>query len=338
MMRGARPRLMLLAAVAALAAAGTHAMPPLTPITPITPITQITPATPLQKPFVFGVIGHPLQHGRDEAVLKHAISDASQSYPAFVVATGIKAANEPCSDKLYAQRRALLNESSGPMVVSLAGSDWSACLNSAGRSNAIERLNRLREVFYADGESLGIRRIQVTRLSSTAKFRSYAENAHWEVNKVLFATINLPANNNHYRPEAGRNSEYEDRLVANRAWLHRLFALAERQKMHGLVLFSDGDPGVTAEEGFSLLPSFQTKQDGFAEVRKQIRTLAEKYKGKVLLVDAQSAQTGAQHAEPAIQWRGNVGHVNMAADWAEVRVTPGAAALFTIKGGSASSD
>lgn len=326
MMRGARPRLLLLAAVTALAAAGARAMPP------------ITPATPSQKPFVFGVIGHPLQHGRDEAVLKRAIADASQSYPAFVVATGIKAATEPCSDKLYAQRRALLNESSGPMVVSLAGSDWSACLNSAGRSNAIERLNRLREVFYADGESLGIRRIQVTRLSSTAKFRSYAENAHWEVNKVLFATINLPANNNHYRPEAGRNSEYEDRLVANRAWLHRLFAMAERQKMQGLVLFSDGDPGVTAEEGFSLLPSFQTKQDGFAEVRKQIRAMAEKYKGKVLLIDAQAAQAGAQHAEPAIQWRGNVGHVNMAADWAEVRVMPGAAALFTIKGGSAGSD
>ncbi|WP_432379917.1 hypothetical protein [Duganella sp. P38] len=323
MMRTARPRRVLLAAALALAAAGAHAAPPITPM---------APATPPQKPFAFGVIGHPLQHGRDEAVLKRALVEASQNYPAFVVATGIKAASEPCSDKLYAQRRALLNESSGPMVVSLAGSDWSACLNSAGRSNAIERLNRLRELFYADSESLGVRRIQVTRLSSTAKFRSYAENAHWEVNKVLFATINLPANNNHYRPEAGRNSEYEDRLVANRAWLHRLFALAERQKMAGLVLFSDGDPGVTAEESFSLLPSFQSKQDGFAEVRKQIRTMAAKYKGKVLLIDAQA---GAQNGEPAIQWRGNVGHVNMAADWAEVRVTPGAAALFSIKGGSA---
>ena len=173
----------------------------------------------------------------------------------------------------------------------------------------------------------------MTRLSSTAKFRSYAENAHWEYGKVLFATINLPANNNHFRAEAGRNSEYEDRLVANRAWLHRLFTLAARQKMHGLVLFSDGDPRVTAEEGFSLLSSFQSKQDGFAEVRKQIRGMAEKYKGKVLLIDAQRGAAGA--GEPAIQWRGNVGHLNMSADWAEVQVAPGAATLFTIKGGGA---
>ncbi|TFW18699.1 hypothetical protein [Duganella callida] len=287
-----------------------------------------------QAAFQFSVIGHPLQQGRDEAALRRAIADAAQGAPAFVVATGIKAASEPCSDKLYAQRRALLNESAAPMIVSLAGSDWAACLNSAGRSNAIERLNRLREVFYVDGESLGARRIQVTRLSSSAKFRSYAENMHWEYNKVLFATINLPANNNHYLPAAGRNSEYEDRLVANRAWLHRLFTLAERQKMHGLVLFSEGDARVTVDEGFSLLSSFSAKQDGFAEVRKQIRALAEKYQGKVLLVDAQPAAANAAGAEPAIQWRGNLGHLNMAAEWAEVRVTPGAAALFSLKGGS----
>jgi hypothetical protein len=282
-------------------------------------------APPAPRGFQFGVIGHAFRNNQDEAALKRAIAEATQGNPAFVVATGIKAATEPCSDKLYAQRRALLDESAQPMIVSLAGSDWSACLNSAGRSNAIERLNRLRELFYGDGESLGARRIQLTRLSSTAKFRSYAENAHWEYGKVLFATINLPANNNHYRPEAGRNSEYEDRLVANRAWLHRLFTLAARQKMQGLVLFSDGDVGVQAEEGFSLLPSFQSKQDGFAEPRRQIRTMAEKFKGKVLLIDT-TART-----ETGIQWRGNVGHMSLASEWAEVKVAPGTTTLFSIE-------
>lgn len=292
-------------------------------------------AKPVAAPrgFQFGVIGHAFKAAPDEAVLKRAIADATQADPAFIVATGIKSANEPCSDRLYAQRRALLDESAPPLIVSLAGSDWNACLNSAGRSNAIERLNRLRELFYGDGESLGARRIPLTRLSSTAKFRSYAENAHWEYGKVLFATVNLPANNNHFRPEAGRNSEYEDRLVANRAWLHRLFTLAARQKMHGLVLFSDGDVGLQQEEGFSLLPNFQSKQDGFAEPRRQIQAMAEKFKGKVLLIDAQN--NVAAGTEPAIHWRGNVGHLSLGAEWAEVRVAPDAATLFSIKGGGA---
>jgi hypothetical protein len=289
------------------------------------------------KGFQFAVIGHPFKNGADEAPLKRAITAAMQASPAFIVATGIKGDKEPCSDRLYAARHTILDDAAAPVVVSLAGSDWSACLNSAGRSNAIERLNRLRELFYGEPESLGAHRIPLSRLSSTAKFRSYAENAHWEYGKVLFATINLPANNNHYRPEAGRNSEYEDRLVANRAWLHRLFTLAARQKMHGLVLFSDGAIGVQEEEGFSLLPSFESKHDGFAEPRRQINTLAKKFKGKVLLVDTQiQAQIGAAgRTEPAIDWRGNVGHLSVAADSANVRVNPDAAALFTIKGGGA---
>ena len=278
--------------------------------------------------FQFGVIGHSFKSGADEAVLKHAIAGANHANPAFVVATGVKAATEPCTDKLYASRHALLDASSAPMVVSLAGSDWSACLNSAGRSNAIDRLNRLRELFYRDSETLGTKRLPVTRLSSSAKFRSYAENAHWQVGQVLFATINLPANNNHFRPEAGRNSEYEDRLVANRAWLHRLFTLAVRQKLEGLVLFSDGDVGLEAEPGFSLLQRFETRRDGFAEPRKQIKTLAAKFKGKVLLVDTQIVKEAAK--EPSIHWQGNVGHLNLAADWTEVRVAPASATLFTI--------
>jgi hypothetical protein len=319
MMRALRSRRAMLCAALVVVSAVAHAAPP--------------------KPrgFQFGVIGHAFQVSEDEAALKRAIADATQANPAFIVATGIKAGSEPCSDKLYAQRRALLDESAQPMIVSLAGSDWSACLNSAGRSNAIERLNRLRELFYGDGESLGARRIPLTRLSSTAKFRSYAENAHWEYGKVLFATVNLPANNNHYRPEAGRNSEYEDRLVANRAWLHRLFTLAARQKMQGLVLFSDGDVGLPqADEGFSLLPRFQSKQDGFAEPRRQILAMAEKFKGKVLLVDAQKiAAAGATGSEPVIHWSGNLGHLSLGAEWAEVHVAPGAATLFTIKGSGA---
>jgi len=281
--------------------------------------------------FQFAVIGHNFRSSAEETPLRQAITGAAQQAPAFIVATGIKAASEPCSDSLYAQRRSLLNDSSAPLIVALAGSDWSACQNSAGRSAAVERLNRLRELFYGDAASLGARRLTVTRQSGTAKFRNYAENAHWQVGKVLFATINLPANNNHYRTEAGRNSEYEDRLVANRAWISRLFALAQRQKLQGLVLFSDGDVSVQETGLLDLLPSLRNKQDGFAEPRRQIRTLAEKFTGQVLLIDAQ----GNPGAEPVITWRANVGHLSLAAWQAEIGVTGGSAPLFTLRASSA---
>jgi len=278
------------------------------------------------RAFQFGVIGHAFKADADEALLKRAISEVSQEKPVFIVATGIKSASEPCSDKLYAQRKEVLDESQRPIIVSPAGSDWTACRNSAGRSNAIERLNRIREVFYPNNLSLGIEPLTLTRLSATAKFRSYAENAYWEHGPVLFATLNLPAKNNHFLLEAGRNSEFEDRLVANRAWLQRLFAMAQRRGVEGIVLFSDGDLGAHVEEGFSLLGGFSEKQDGFTQVRKQVRGLAEKFKGKVLLIDNQ----GDTKTAPAITWRGNLGHLGLGLEWEAVRVQPGGAALFTL--------
>jgi hypothetical protein len=278
----------------------------------------------------FGVIGHSFHDGGGEARLKQAIADESESALAFVVVTGIKGVNEPCSDRLYERRREMFDDARRPMIVAPAASDWSDCKNSAGRSVAIERLNRLRELFFSEPTSLGAHKLPVTRLSSSPRFRSYAENAHWQLGGVLYATINLPANNNHYRPEAGRNSEFEDRLVANRFWLNRLFAMARREKLEAIVLFSEGDvKALTQQTGLrALLGSANGKLDGFDEPRRQIATLAQKFPGKVLLIDTESSRKGP---EPTIEWRGNLGHLSLGSRAVEVKVTPGAASPFTLK-------
>jgi hypothetical protein len=282
----------------------------------------------------FAVIGHSFNDG-GEARLKAAIEEvddkSTAKLPAFVVVTGIKSNKEPCSDKLYQQRRALIDGAKPPMVVLPAGSDWTECRNSAGRSNAIERLNRVRELFYGEADSLGARKLPVTRLSMSPRFRSYAENAHWSVGKVLYATVNLPANNNHYLLEAGRNSEYEDRLVANRFWLNRLFAIARRDKLEAVVLFSEGDVKILSQQPgvlSSLLRRAVPGHDGFAETRRLILGLAQKFPGKVLLVD-----TGvlAKGAKPAIEWRGNLGHLSTGADALEVAVDPASKTLFKLE-------
>ncbi|WP_426190639.1 hypothetical protein [Massilia sp. DWR3-1-1] len=283
----------------------------------------------------FGIIGHSFHAdesaGGGEARLKQALADESEAALAFVVVTGIKGVNEPCSDRLYARRRELLDDARRPVIVLPSSTDWSECKNSAGRSVAIDRLNRLRELFFGEPLSLGVRKLPVTRLSSSAKFRSYAENAHWQVGDVLYATVNLPANNNHFRPEAGRNSEFEDRLVANRFWLNRLFAMAKREKLQAVVLFSEGDVKALAQRtGLrALLDRASSKADGFDVPRRQIATLAAKYEGKVLLVDTDLA---APKAVPAIEWRGNLGHLSLGAQAVEVTVAPGTARLFTLQG------
>ena len=277
----------------------------------------------------FGVVGHSFDKPGDEHFRK-ALAQTSDKSLSFVVVTGIKAAGEPCGDKLYQERRELVEKAKRPVIVLPAGSDWTECRNSAGRTNAIERLNRLRELFHGDPQSLGTKKLALTRLSTSPRFRSYAENAHWTVDSVLYATVNLPANNNHYLAAAGRNSEYEDRLVATRFWLNRLFALARGDKVDAIVLFTEGDVKPLAEPtGLrSLLRRAPSTQDGFAAARKQIQALAQKFDGKVLLVDSAALP---KKAHPRIEWRDNIGHVSVGGEAVEIKVTPGEKALFTVK-------
>jgi hypothetical protein len=276
----------------------------------------------------FAVIGHSFADG-GEAHLKKALDEADDKSTAFVVVTGIKGAKEGCGDKLYQQRRDLIGDARRPAIVVPAASDWTECRNSAGRSNAIERLNRLRELFYAEPQSLGARKLALTRQSMSPRFRSYAENAHWSVGKVLYAVLNLPANNNHYVTEAGRNSEYEDRMVANRFWLNRLFAIARRDKLEAIVLFAEGDlKALSQPTGLrALLRRAVPDNDGFAETRRQVLALALKFPGKVLLVDTAPLAKGTK---PAIEWRGNLGHVSVGHDEIEMSVDPADKALFKI--------
>ena len=269
------------------------------------------------KGYGFAAIGHT---GSNDKQLREAIGAAEQSRVEFIVATGVKSAKEPCSDKLYNERRELLNESKRPVILSLAASDWTGCRNSAGRSNAIERLNRLRELYFFDSGTLGKKKLEVKRLSDSDKFRSYAENAHWEVNGVLYATVNVPSDNNHFLRAAGRNSEYEDRLVANRSWLRRLFALARQRDLDALVLFTEAD--ISAAPDKRAAPD-----DGFAELRTQLATQAKRYRGKLLLVD--SAPLG-KDKQPAIEWRDNIGHLSLGDANVEVRVTPGSEIMFAL--------
>lgn len=281
-------------------------------------------------PYEFGVIGHVFGNGGGEAQLEQAIAKTGEASLSFVVATGIKSEREPCSDKLYEERREVFEQAKRPMIVVPAASDWSDCKNSGGRSIAIERLNRLREVLYPEQSALGKRGLSLVRLSASSKFRSYAENAHWVVGNVLYATVNIPANNNHYRPEAGRNSEFEDRAVANRFWLNRVFALAKRMNLGAVVLFSEGDvKALSQQSGFlAMLGRGDSKQDGFAPARRQVNALAQKFDGKVLLIDAGPVAAGS---EPLIQWRDNLGHLSVGTGVVQVRVKPDAEKMFSLE-------
>lgn len=284
-------------------------------------LAQVLSSAVAADGFSFGVISHPFRQSSDEAALRNAIEEADAENLAFVVVNGMKAANEPCTDQLYTQRKALLESAKNGLILSLAADDWAECRTRIGKSDAIGKLNQLRDLYFADGFSLGGSRIPVIRQSTIAKFRGFAENARWEMGEVMFATVNLPGDNNHYLPDAGRNSEFEDRLVANRDWLNRVFTFAQRGKLDAVVLFCDANPLAPPETTVS-------RRDGFAETRKQIFALASKFSGKVLIVHGQGNR---ETAERKISWHGNIGELEATSGWVKVIVNPSEPAIFAVE-------
>lgn len=284
------------------------------------------PASAATEKFGFAVISPPLNDAGSESALRAAIEATDAKNLAFVVANGIKSAEEPCTDETYSRRKTLLDSAKNGLIVSLAASDWAYCRDESGKSAAIGRMTRMREMFFPDQFSFGGTRIPLVQQSASARFRTYVENARWEIGDVIFATINLPANNNHYLVEAGRNSEFEDRLVANRNWLHQIFTYAKYRKLRGVVLFSDGNP-------LSSPASIRGKRDGFVEIRHQIVTSAARFSGMVLVVHGSGPPIYGQAAE--IQWHGRLGELAAAPGWTGVSVDPALPAVFALKNGAA---
>jgi hypothetical protein len=270
-------------------------------------------------PFAFGVLAGPRSGAEAETQLRTAIAGSDADNLAFVVALAVKAGDEACSERLYRQRKDLLDSAKNGLIVSLAASDWTECRDADGRLAPVAHLTRLRELFFADLFSLGATRMPLVRQSARPRYRNYPENSRWEVGEVLFATLDLPANNNDYRFEAGRNSEFEDRLIADRNWLHQAFTYAKYRKLRGIVLFCDGNP---------FAPHRDVKRDGYAEIRRQLLQLARGFSGRVLVVhgDARMDSAGAV----GIAWQGRVGAVGTTPPWMRITVNPGAEEFFLL--------
>lgn len=258
------------------------------------------------------------QPGSDTDLLS-AFVHASRRNADFVLVNGVKTAGESCTDELFRSRRNAFNQSFRPLVVSPAGSDWIGCKSDDGTPNEVERLQRQRELFFEGDASLGANKIKLVRQSLNPKYRGFPENAYWQQGKILYATVHLPAENNHFLAAAGRNSEFEDRLIANRHWLERIFNLARLQKMRGIVLFADGNPMTVPARGKS------TQRDGFLEMRRQIALLSSRFAGRVLLVHGRASRPATQ-----IAWRDNLGIVGADAYGLVIAVNSSTSQVFSI--------
>ena len=177
--------------------------------------------------FAFAIVGDAPYNAREEALFAQMLDEINYENLAFIVHVGdIKSGGSPCSDELYEDRKRMFQASRHPFILVPGDNDWTDChRKSAGGYDPIERLARLRHVFYAEDLSLGQSRLKLERQSdapsTSVPFRQYRENVRWVVDGVMFIGLNIPGSNNNFGRTPQMNAEHAERGEANAEWLRQ---------------------------------------------------------------------------------------------------------------------
>lgn len=187
----------------------------------------------------FGLIGDVPYSDYERRELAHMLQTINESQVDFIAHIGdFKHGKERCDDSLFEDRYQLFNSSRAPFVFIPGDNEWTDCERlSNGAYDPLERLSKLRSLFWTDGFSLGQKKLALERQPGT-----YTEHSRFRLGPVLFVTLNLPGGNNNFGLTDMPQREYQARNPVVLAWLKESFTLARQEKLAGIVLLFQADP------------------------------------------------------------------------------------------------
>jgi hypothetical protein len=202
----------------------------------------------------FALIGDMPYDGRQETEFANLMKDMNGTELAFVVHNGDfwydgQAWTEklggfpPCGDDTFDNRLGLAQSSRHPFVYVPGDNEWADCHRAKPRTyEPMERLAKLRTMFFAGDRSLGQRTMPLARQSTDARYTNYRENVRWSHGGVLFVTQHVIGSNNNFGRTPAMDAEYAERTAANLAWLRQAFELATRDGSRALMIIAQANP------------------------------------------------------------------------------------------------
>lgn len=150
----------------------------------------------------------------------------------------------------------------------------------------MERLNKLRQVFFSVDKSLGQHPITLESQShQMPAFATYVENLRWTYQNTLFTTLHIVGSNNNFesRDPAAAN-EFFRRDAANIAWIQDSFEVASRKKIDLLVFAFQADVFET-KNAYEDFPSWSGFRKSIGET---LLPLANQWGKPVLIIHGDS--------------------------------------------------
>lgn len=166
----------------------------------------------------------------------------------FVVHVGdIKNGSSVCSDQYFNQIKADFDQFTHPLVYAPGDNEWTDCHRANnGAYNPLERLAKLREIFFAQpGKTLG-----ATMPVKTQASLGLPEDVSFTRNRVDFAAVNVPGSNNSMLPWTGLGdtsptpeqvAEVHHRTDAVIAEIRQTFDAARQRHDRSVVVLQQAD-------------------------------------------------------------------------------------------------
>lgn len=162
---------------------------------------------------------------------------------AFTIHVGdIKSGATVCDDDHFEAVRAQFDRIAQALIYTPGDNEWTDCHRlSNGSYDPMERLEKIRQLFFHSPTSLGKRPIAMQAQSARAPFTRYVENRRWYHERVSFATIHIVGSNNNLQADDTPASEFAVRNQANIAWMQETFAEARARDHAAIVLAMQAD-------------------------------------------------------------------------------------------------
>lgn len=233
----------------------------------------------------FALLGDTPYSAYEKRELPGMLADMKAAGAFFAVHIGdIKGGTESCSDALIQERRDLLDAAPLPLIYTPGDNEWQDCSRLlAGHFDPDERLNHLRQLFFAQPRSLGHPSLPLEQQAGETR-----ENTRWRLGPVLFLTVNQPGPDNRIGHNDAPLPEFLGRNRANLEWLKEGFALARREGLHGVVVATQADPDL--EHYAAGMP-----RQGFKEFLDTLRSEAESFGGQVVLLHGDTHMARIDH-------------------------------------------
>ncbi len=259
-------------------------------------------------------------------MLASLLGDVAKDRPQFMVHVGdVKGGNSPCTDRSLGRVAELFKAQSVPVVYTPGDNEWTDChREGAGGYDPVQRLARLRSLYFADPDVLRLHQLGVSRTDA-----AYPEN-YWFIREdVLFVTVHLVGSHNNSVPGVSAAAdELQARSQANRRHLMAALEAAQDADAAALVLLFHANPGLE-----KLVPP-----RGFDWFHENLRVLLRGYSGPVLAIHGDTHKYKFDHPLRDLRTGRTIrrftrlevpGSPRLAGVW--VRLEPGAEAPFSVE-------